>query len=144
LLLPVSLTTAAALAFLHIWLSMRVSQVRRAVKVAVGDGGNELLIRRMRAHANFVENAPFLLGLLILMELAGANNMFLWAAAIAFILARLIHPFGMDRGGANWMRMIGIGGSLIAIGALAIWAVVLSYSRLSAPVTRHDGTTIQA
>lgn len=143
LLLPVSLTTAAALALIHIWLSMRVSQVRRAAKIGVGDGGNEMLLRRMRAHANFTENAPFLLGLLILMELAGASTMFLWAAAIVFIVARLLHPFGMDRKGANWMRIAGIGGSLIAIAALAIWAVALSYGRLSAPAPRYDGTTIK-
>jgi uncharacterized protein len=144
-LLSISLTTAAALALIHVWLSVRVSQVRRAAKVEVGDGGNVQLLRRIRAHANFVENAPFLLLLLIPMELVGANPMFLWAAAILFIVARLLHPFGMDKGGVNWMRAGGTAISLLVLSALAVWAVVTSYSRMSAAnAPRHDGTSIRA
>jgi len=143
-LLSISLTTAAALALLHVWLSVRVSQVRRAAKVDIGDGGNIALLRRIRAHANFVENAPFLMALLIPMELVGVNLWFLWGAAITFIVARLLHPFGLDRGGAHWMRAAGTGLSLLVLTALAVWAVVTSYSRMSAAGPRHDGTSIRA
>lgn len=142
--LSISLTTAAALALLHVWLSVRVSQVRRAAKVDVGDGGNLALLRRIRAHANFVENGPFLLGLLIPMELVGANPMFLWGAAIIFVIARLLHPFGLDRGGADWMRGVGTGLSLLVLTALAVWAVVTSYGRMSGAGPRMDGTSIRA
>lgn len=144
MLLSISLTTAAALALLHVWLSLRVSQVRRALRVSVGDGGDERLLRRIRAHANFVENAPFLIGLLIPMELTGASPLFLWAAAIVFIVARLLHPFGMDRGGANWMRAAGTGLSLLVLTALAVWAAVTSYGRMGAAGPRQDGTSIRA
>jgi uncharacterized membrane protein YecN with MAPEG domain len=39
---------------LLIVLSLRVSFVRRDARVALGDGDNELLRRRIRAHSNFV------------------------------------------------------------------------------------------
>ncbi len=55
ILLPITLVTAGAAAIINLWLALRTGAVRRASKVDVGDGGNEALIRRMRAHANFVE-----------------------------------------------------------------------------------------
>jgi len=127
MLLPIAITAAAAAALLHIWLSIRTSQVRMKLNIELGDGGSEALIRRMRAHANFVENAPFFLVLVALLELAEASATFLWTAVILFILARLCHAFGMDRKAPNPLRMAGTMGSLTVIGGLAIWAVVLTY-----------------
>ncbi len=132
MLLPITMTAAAACALIGIWLGIRVSQVRRAAGVAHGDGGHGLLVRRMRAHANFVENAPFFLILLLLLERAGGSAFYLWAAAIVFIGARLLHPFGMDRDGANPLRIAGIALSWSVIGALAVWTIALSYAQLAA------------
>ena len=56
--LPITLVLAAGLALINIWLSFRVGAVRRAERDSVGDGGNDRVLRRMRAHANFAENAP--------------------------------------------------------------------------------------
>ena len=52
IVLPITLTIAGAAALLHVWLSLRVSRLRRPLKIGVGDGGNEVLARRMRAHGN--------------------------------------------------------------------------------------------
>ncbi|HEY6048007.1 MAG TPA: MAPEG family protein, partial [Sphingomicrobium sp.] len=56
---PVTLVTAAAMVALNMWLGMRIAKLRGEFKVSVGDGGHEPLLRRMRAQANFIENAPF-------------------------------------------------------------------------------------
>ncbi|HEV7232793.1 MAG TPA: MAPEG family protein, partial [Sphingorhabdus sp.] len=55
--LPVTLTIAAGAALVNIWLMVRCGQARTKESVSIGDGGNEFVIRRMRAHANFVESA---------------------------------------------------------------------------------------
>ena len=89
MILPITLTIAGAAAILHVWLSLRVSRLRRPLKIGVGDGGNEVLLRRMRAHGNFAENMPIFLILLGLLELATGGNLWLWGAAILFILARI-------------------------------------------------------
>ncbi len=143
MLLPISLTAAGALALIHIWLSLRVSQVRRATRVAIGDGGSEPLTKRMRAHANFAENAPLFLILLALLELSGAWSLLLWIAAILFVLARLAHPFGMDRGGINALRGFGAGASWLVLIGLGGWAIALNYletpdapQRLQAPAIK--------
>jgi len=144
MLLPITITAAAAAALLHIWLSLRTSQVRMKLKIELGDGGSEPLTRRMRAHANFVENAPFVLLLVLLLELSGASPTFLWAAVILFILARLSHAFGMDRKAPNPLRMAGTMGSLLVIGALAIWGIVLSYAAMGEAPERRQAPTIKA
>ena len=78
IILPISLTIAAGAALLNLWLSIRVGRVRTKEKVFVGDGGNELVTRRMRAHSNFVENTAFVLILLALVELGLGSSMWLW------------------------------------------------------------------
>jgi len=128
MLLPIALTAAGAAALLHIWLSIRVSQVRMAGRIELGDGGSEPLTRRMRAHANYAENAPIFLILLALLELAGGRSEFLWAATIIFFLARLLHAFGMDRKAPNKLRIAGILGSWVVLLVLGGWAIVLTYT----------------
>ena len=64
MILPITLTIAGAAAILHVWLSLRVSRLRRPLKIGVGAGGNEVLLRRLRAHGNFAENMPIFLVLL--------------------------------------------------------------------------------
>ena len=126
-ILPISLTMAGAAAILHIWLSLRVSRLRRPLKIGVGDGGNEVLARRMRAHGNFAENMPILLILLTLLELGTGGSLWLWGAAIAFMLARIAHAFGMDRPGANPLRVGGITVSWLVLIGLGLYAIIIAY-----------------
>ena len=124
-LVPVTLATAAACAFLNIWLGYRIAAFRQKFKVSVGDGGHDPLLRRMRAQANFVENAPFVLIMLGGLELSGANRWALVALGSLFILARIAHPIGMDGGDAVRWRRYGVMGSTLVTVALAVWAAIL-------------------
>lgn len=127
MILQTTLTMAGAAAILHVWLSLRVSRLRRPLKIGFGDGGNEILLRRMRAHANFAENVPIFLILLGLLELATGGNLILWTVAILFILARIAHAFGMDRPGANPLRVAGIGLSWLVLLGLGAYAILIAY-----------------
>ena len=122
----VTLVLAALSALLNLWLSMRVGQVRRADRVSIGDGGNERVIRRMRAHANFAENAPLVLILVLAIELSVGQSAWLWGAAALFVLARIGHGLGMD----GWQpgRAAGIGITFALEFALAIWALALPFT----------------
>ena len=125
-LLNVTLSTAAAAAILNVWLMLRVGAVRRAEKISVGDEDNEALIRRMRAQANFVENAPFVLILIGAIELAGRGEPWLaWVAGL-FIVARVAHAFGMDGGSLQIGRMIGTIVSLLTLLGLGVVAALIS------------------
>ena len=127
IVLPITLTIAGAAALLHVWLSLRVSRLRRPLKIGVGDGGNEVLARRMRAPGNYAENMPIFLLLLGFLELATGGNLWLWGAAILFILARIAHAFGMDRQGANPLRVGGIGISWAVLIGLGGYAIFIAY-----------------
>jgi len=125
--LPITLTIAAAAVLLNIWLAMRVTRVRIAHKVMMGDGGVPLLTARMRAQANFIEYTPLFLILLGLVELARGSATWLWLVAIVYIIARVLHAFGMDRPAPNPMRMIGTLGTMLPMLALAAYALAMPY-----------------
>ncbi|APG62152.1 GST-like protein [Sphingorhabdus lutea] len=123
--LPILLTIGAGAALINIWLMVRCGQARGKASVSVGDGGDDLLTRRMRAHANFIESAPIVLILLGAMEMAFGTNNWLWATGIIFIIGRLAHPLGME--GAMKLRMIGTVISMLTLLGLAIAALLKVY-----------------
>jgi uncharacterized membrane protein YecN with MAPEG domain len=96
MLLPITLTFAAACALLNLWIATRCARIRITDKVMHGDAGNSLLARRMRAHANFVEYTPIVLILFALVELAIGASLWLWIGALVYVVARVAHAFGMD------------------------------------------------
>jgi uncharacterized membrane protein YecN with MAPEG domain len=127
MVLPITLTMAGAATLVNMWLGRRVGQMRIAHKVSVGDGGNEAVVRRMRAQANFVEYTPFFLILLGLIELATGSLLWLWAVGALYLIARLLHAFGMDSRTSMRLRMIGIAGTGLILFGLAVYALVIPY-----------------
>jgi len=127
MILPTTLTAAAAAAIINIWLSLRIGAVRRAHGVSVGDGGIEALSRRMRAQLNFAENVPVVLILIAAIELAGVGGWWLPYVAGAFMLGRVAHGFGMDGGSMQWGRMVGtLTTMLVQVGlaGVAVWVAL--------------------
>ncbi|MEM7666237.1 MAG: MAPEG family protein [Pseudomonadota bacterium] len=125
-LLPVTLAAAAAAAIFNIWLMVRIGAVRSNSKVFVGDGGDEAVVRRMRAQANFVENTPFVLILVAVIELADKGGTWLPYVAGVFILARVAHAFGMDGGSFAKGRMVGTIVSMLTLIGLAVVAALIA------------------
>jgi uncharacterized membrane protein YecN with MAPEG domain len=129
MILPITLTIAGAAALLNIWLARRVGQMRLTHKVSIGDGGNEALIARMRAQANFIEYTPFVLILILLIEMAEGSRLWLWIVGGVYILGRIAHGFGMDRphGDKLRLRTVGIIVTALILFGLALYAIALPY-----------------
>jgi len=125
MILPVTLTAAGASALINLWLAVRVGQARTAAKVWVGDGGNEPLIARMRAQANFIEYTPIVLILFALIELASGSSLWLWIVMSVFLIGRVAHGFGMD----GWKAGRGVGTltTFVIMVGLAIYAIAIPY-----------------
>jgi uncharacterized membrane protein YecN with MAPEG domain len=78
-------------------LAIRVIAMRRSARVAVGDGGDAELRRRMRVQANFAEYVPFALLLLALAEGLGSPGWMIHALGLALLAGRLSHAWGMSQ-----------------------------------------------
>lgn len=130
---PISLTIAAGAALLNCWLMMRVGKVRGEENVMIGDGGNERVIRRMRAHSNFIESAPFVLILLFLLEAALGSAIGLWAVGAIYLVGRAAHAIGMD--GPKGPRIAGAVITLLTLLGLALTALYVVYSGASTTTT---------
>jgi uncharacterized membrane protein YecN with MAPEG domain len=120
MLLPITLTFAAACALLNLWLAIRCARFRIRDKVLHGDAGHGLLGKRMRAHANFVEYTPIVLILFALVELATGASLWLWIGALVYVGARVAHAFGMDADKPTALRA---GGALLTWGVMLVMAI---------------------
>ena len=129
MLLPTTLCLAAAAAVINIWISVRAGQTRQATKVSVGDGGDERLLRRMRAHANFIENTPLVLILIAAIDLSGKGAAWLAIVGAVYMLARVCHALGMDGGSLAWARVAGTMITMLTQIGLATVAVLIALGR---------------
>ncbi|WP_260922190.1 MAPEG family protein [Novosphingobium sp. 9] len=126
MILQTTLCLAAAAAVINLWLIARTIQMRFALKALSGDGGDARLAQRMRAQANFVENAPFALILCALIDLSGKGGVWLAPVGAIFMIARVLHAFGMDRPAPNPLRAGGMFLTLLSLAGLAIAAVLIA------------------
>jgi len=125
IVLPATLATAAAAALINFWLANRIGRIRMKEKINIGDGGHDLLARRMRAQLNFAENTPFVLILIAAIELAGRGGVWLSAVGGAYVLARVLHGLGMDGTSLGWGRTVGSVVTMLTHVVLAVTAVLV-------------------
>lgn len=92
----ITLLFASLLVLLKLVLMARVSLARRSRKVGIGSGGDPLVQRRVRVHANFIEQVPIALLMMALLEMAGLAPAWLWAFGALLLLGRLLHARGLS------------------------------------------------
>ena len=125
MILPTTLSMAAAAALINVWLMLRCGQVRMKEKINIGTGGSDMMERRMRAQLNFAENTPWVLALIAAIELAGKGGQWLAIVGGLYMLARVAHGLGMDGGTFEKGRGIGVMVTMLAQIGLAIAAVLI-------------------
>ncbi len=115
---------AALCALLVIVLAFRVSQMRRARGIGVGDGGDPELMKRIRVHANAVEYIPLSLLLLLILELNRTDYRYLHAFGITLLVARIAHAAGLSQTtGSSAGRMIGMVLNLLLLLVMALMLI---------------------
>lgn len=125
--MPITAFYAGLLAPLFILLAVQVIRARRGARVAIGDGGDKLLLRRMRVHANFAEYVPFALVLMALAESLGTNRWLLHALGIALVAARAVHAFGVSQPKENLnLRTAGMAGTFTVLAVAALTCLVMA------------------
>lgn len=94
--MPITLFYAGLLALWFLVLSIRVVNLRGHSDANLGDGGDALLLRRIRGHGNFAEYVPLILILMALLESGGAAAWLLHAIGIVLVAARLLHGVSLS------------------------------------------------
>jgi uncharacterized membrane protein YecN with MAPEG domain len=87
---------AALLGLIGLALAGLVGVARSKTSVSLNEGGDKGLIIASRRHLNWVETVPFVLLLMALIELNGGSRTWLHILGVTLIVARLVHPFGID------------------------------------------------
>jgi uncharacterized membrane protein YecN with MAPEG domain len=86
---------AAIFAVMLVVLSIRVASMRGDVRIAIGDGGNIVLQRRIRVQGNFTEYVPMALLLFMFVELQGWPHWLVHGLCLVLLAARLLHAYGI-------------------------------------------------
>lgn len=128
----ITLLVASLHVLLYLWLTFRVVGLRKASRIGIGTGGNEVLARAVRVHANFGEYVPLTLLMLGLLELSGIRPVLLWIFGIGLLLARILHAIGLGKSaGVSFGRF---GGAvltfalLLAMAVTGFWRFVVPYT----------------
>jgi uncharacterized protein len=125
----ITLQFASLHGLLLIVLLARVVLRRRDLKIGISDGGDERLERRIRVHANFIENVPIALTLMALLELSGLAAPWLWSLGAVLLIARVLHSIGLSRsGGSSFGRLWGTLLTWVVLVAMAVLGISLSLS----------------
>ena len=90
-------------------LSAVTSGHRAKYEIDFGDGGNEKMMRALRAQGNFIEYVPILLIAMGASEYAGAPQWMLWTCGWALVIARLSHAGSLLGFAGTGARLFGTG-----------------------------------
>lgn len=112
---PITTLYAGVLGLLFGGLSLHVALTRMLLRQSLGDGGNKPLLRAVRIHGNAAEYTPFLLLLVLLLELGGVGAAWLHGLGGAMVAGRILHAAGLSmRSSANNARRLG---AVLSIGS---------------------------
>ena len=120
----ITLFYAALCTLLVLGLAGRVMAFRLRSRIGLGDGGDQELQRRVRAHANAIEYLPLALLLLGGMELNGYPDPAIHAFGATLLVSRLMHAWGLSRSsGKSFGRFAGTTLTLVLMMAMALFAI---------------------
>jgi uncharacterized membrane protein YecN with MAPEG domain len=88
---------ASILALLFVALSVRTLRLRRRLRITIGDGDDQAMLRAMRVHANFAEYVPLGLLLIYLVEASAAAPAFVHLLGTSLLAGRVSHAYGVSQ-----------------------------------------------
>jgi uncharacterized protein len=125
--LTISTLYAAILGLLFVPFTFYVGIYRVNSRILIQDGGDQELVKRIRAHGNFIETVPLAVILLILMEVNGASAAWLHGLGATLVVARCVHYVTIATNPGNTVpRALGMFSTLIVYLLAAGWLLAAS------------------
>jgi len=120
---------ASVLAILFVALSVRTLRMRHRLKIAVGDAGNQALLRAIRVHSNFAEYVPLSLLLISFVEMSGASALLVHFLGLCLLVGRAVHAYGVSRLNENYaFRVAGMAMTFTTLMGASGY-LILSYAK---------------
>lgn len=117
---PITAVYAGLLGLLAVGLANQVLYVRLRARTQADWKPDTVL----RVQANFVENVPLALVLLLVLELQQTAAGVIHALGAALVVCRVLHAWGMSRNpGANYPRLIGAQGTFLLVSIMSVAAI---------------------
>ena len=120
--MTISALYTSVLAIIFVFLSIRTLRLRRRLKIAIGDGGNEQMLRAMRVHSNFAEYVPIALIALLMVESSGAPHLSVHFLGGVLLLGLISDAYGVSNLRENFFyRVAGMSLTFISIVSSSIY-----------------------
>ena len=120
----ITLAVTALFVLMSIPMAIVVGVRRAKTGILLLHGEDEMLLRLMRAHGNFIEYVPLALLALAGAEIAGTAPWLVAACGGALLIARIVHFFGLRAAADSMGRPIGAGltnASMLVLALAILW-----------------------
>ena len=125
--MTITLLYAGLLSLLFLVLSVRIIVLRNH-GVSFGDGGNPVLLRRIRAHGNFAEYVPMILLMIGFLEISHFSALWIHLLGGTLVVSRLLHGYALS---FNESFKFGrIGGTALTLTLLGVCGFLCIYQAL--------------
>lgn len=115
-------------ALIQVPLTVMVGFRRMQTGIQFLDGGDDMLLRRMRAHANYTETVPIVLLAMADAEVAQAPQWALWLGGSSLLIGRLMHATILVLKGWGLPRALGMILTFLPMAGFGGWCVYRTFS----------------
>ncbi len=126
--IPISTLFIGIFVLLQIPLTVMVGYRRARTGIQFFDGGDQTLLRRMRAHGNYTETVPIALLAMAAAELASAPASLLWAGGGSLLVGRVMHAAILILKGWGLPRAVGMILTFVPMLGFGIWCLLRTAS----------------
>lgn len=121
--LPITALFIGVFVVLQIPLTVMVAYRRARTGIQFFDGGDQILLRRMRAHGNYTETVPIVLLAMAASELTGAPAWLLWTGGLSLLVGRLMHAAILVLKGWGLPRALGMILTFVPMIGFGVWCL---------------------
>ena len=94
--MEITLLYASLLTIMAVLLALKTGMTRGKTNTMLGNGESSELLQSIRAHGNLIENAPFVIILMGLLEMQSVADWKLHILGSLFFLFRIMHAYGIS------------------------------------------------
>ena len=126
ILVPITVLFIGLFAIIQVPLTIMVGYRRAQTGIQFFDGGDQTLLRRMRAHGNFTETVPIVLLAMAAAEITGISHWALWIGGLSLLVGRIMHAAILITKGWGNPRALGMLLTFLPMVGFGAWAAYVS------------------